>query len=166
MADLSYTTEDQVEVRASVVGVDLRTDDDTAPTINPMTDCISRASATIDFYCSAKYSTTGLAASRFITKLATDLALWELCKRRLNPAPNSVAADAEAAIALLEKISTGEALIPGVARSIGMAPTVVNHRIDLRGYPGSRTDLNRSSELARQNTGFQRNIDRTERSPS
>lgn len=161
MTDPAYTIEANLVVRASSVGVGLHVDDEPTPSLPIITDCISRASATIDFYCAAKYSQTGLAASRFVTKLATDLALWELFTRRGNPPPAAVASAAEAALAILEKIQAGTLQIPGVARALGMAPAVINHRVDLRRFPGSRTELGRSSDLARENSGYVRPLDNT-----
>jgi phage gp36-like protein len=135
-----FTTESRITKRVSQLGVDLRVEHDVAA----LDDVIEDASAEVRWYL-PQYDETALAASDWVQKKATDLAVYFLCGLRLNPVPDSAQALYDEAVKQLSKVQDGKAVIPGIARGKSAAPTVSNFRVDLQRYPGIRVERPRST---------------------
>lgn len=151
-----YTTASAILTRVSQLGVDLRTDESPPPPDDPIVEAITEASADIDFHCLLQYPAAQLATSRWIAARAIDCAVYHLCCRRFETPPASVTKRYETAIEQLELVRTGQAKVPGIARSRGAAPTLSQPRIDLRRYPASRIEKPRSIGDA---DGYRRDYD-------
>jgi len=149
MADLAYTDADAVAARIGQLGLDLRTDDDSQPTL--VEAAIDYGSARVDFYCGGgtRYAPAELAASRWVQAVATLAAVMWLCRHRLNEVPASILEEWEEFLAELQAIQKGTAEVPGAARSRRGA-TVTNQRVDLRlANNNNRTDRGRSTGVAK-----------------
>jgi hypothetical protein len=156
MADLPYTTADQIDRLAGAMAVNLRTDDDDEDTL--IDQAIDYASNQVEFYCH-KYSVTELAANGWVRDAATIIAVKWLCLRRLNDVPGAIAKEwEEVFLPQLTAIQQGKAMVPRASTSRNPA-TVTNHATDLRRFNNQiRVDRTRSTGRA---DGYSRPTDPT-----
>jgi hypothetical protein len=115
-----------LQQRISVLGVSLRVDDDPS-TVN---QCLQRATNRIKFYTADLYDNQVIQddadSGGWTNDRATDLAVYYLCGRRLNPVPVSAKDDYEEAKLELEAVKSDLARIPDVAMRHTSAPTFSN----------------------------------------
>jgi phage gp36-like protein len=129
-----YLTEDDLISRLSTEGVLARLDADNDGRVDQveqqtMTDTLSDASETINFYTWMKYDPGVLVSNPWVNRRAVDLAAWVLCAVRLNPVPEGVEKKALQAQKWLEEIADGPRLIPFAPLRRRLAPVYSNTRI-------------------------------------
>lgn len=124
-------TRARLERRISVVGVDLRTDDDPDAVTGVMED----AWVEVLGYCRPLYSETELGGSEWILMRWTDLAVMLLCERRNNPASMAATRKYEKAILDLEKVQVGAITVPDAALEKSTAPVLTNQRVRTWPFP-------------------------------
>ena len=146
----AFTTAELITARVGALGVDLRTDDDPAS----LDDVIDAASARIDFYCAA-YSAASLASSRWVLEMATIIAVYYLCMRRLNEVPKAVDELYSQALLELTKVQEGKASVPGAVHA-RRPVALIQQRVVLDRYPGVRVERPRSTGTA---AGYVRRTD-------
>lgn len=149
----AYTDAARVTRRVSTLGVDLRTDADPG---GGMAEALESAAADVEFYCLLRYDAATLATSRWVQRVATDLAVYYLCLLRLGPVSKAVQEQADRAWADLEKVKADVWAIPGIPQGRSAAPTVTNFSVNGRRYPATRVERPRSTGDAR---GYKRRID-------
>jgi phage gp36-like protein len=150
-----YTDANRVTRRVSTLGVELRTDADPG---EGMAEALESAAADVEFYCGLRYAPDVLATSRWVQRVATDLAVYYLCLLRLGPVSKAVQEQADKARADLEKVKADVWAIPGIPQGRSSAPTVTNFSVNGRRYPATRVERPRSTGDAR---GYKRRVDYT-----
>ena len=132
----TYTTIARIKYRISADGYDLRLDDtSTGTAADIVAQVIADASDEIEFYCLGGYSAAQLATSGWVLKIATDIAVWMLCWRRLNGCPEGAQVMADAAFERLEAIAAGKLKIPGLTPNRQSVPVLSNLRPRVRPFP-------------------------------
>jgi phage gp36-like protein len=124
-------TRARLEQRMSVLGVDLRTDDDP----DALTATMNDAWVEVLGYVSNLYSDAQLGASEWVVLRWVDICTMYLCERRLNSAPHSAQRRYDKAIKDLEAAGMGVLHIPGAATRKALAPTLSNQRVKLWPHP-------------------------------
>lgn len=124
-------TRERVEKRIGQMAVDLRIDDD----LDSLTDAFEDAWVEVLGYCSQLYSDDALGSSDWILMRWTDIAIFYLCERRLNPGPGAAKRRFDKAIADLEKVQTGAMTIFDAAQRKECAPVLSNQSVRLSPYP-------------------------------
>ena len=137
---MSYCTIGDARRKLSSEAVDLRLDDG-----DDGSDALEAADAEINQAAWYLYSEASLLTNVWVKQRATDIAAYELCIRRGNPAPASVVERYTRALELLEKVRSGSLLIPKCVMSKASAPTMSNVRPTLRPYPRSVVERSRST---------------------
>src|ERR1700721_135167 len=88
-----YCDPGDIQRRLSVEGQLLRTQDygkgSIAGEAGVIEDCIWDATETINMFCNPLYDPGALVRSGWVNRRATDIAVYNLCIRRGNPAPSS-----------------------------------------------------------------------------
>ena len=130
-----YLTEQDLMSRLSVEGVLSRLSEaDVTPLEQQaLTDVLSDASETINFYTWMKYDPSVLVGIPWVNRRAVDLAAWIFCGIKANPIPESVQQKAEQAQKWLEEICDGPRLIPLANLRRRLAPVWSNVRV-IPGY--------------------------------
>lgn len=148
----TYCTQADVEHLLSQAGVVMRLDDDNdGSASNPfelhaMQDSINDATESCNYFLFMKYDPANLANSNWVNRRATILAAYDLCGRRGNPVPESLAERAEKALEELEAVAEAYRLLPGIPLRRTCAPTWDNVRCDPRyNWKVIRVERNTSS---------------------
>lgn len=149
-----YTTQAAIEKRLSANGVTLRTDDMPAGAI---TEAIDDASRQIDEHCLLAYESAQLEASAWVEHYCTDIAVCNVCEFRGNPAPASIVARCEKALARLEKVRLGTLKIPDVPARKSFVPVLSNVRTQLTPVMHTRVQRSRSTGTP---AGYAQKVDR------
>jgi len=163
-----YCTQADVESILSSAGVLDRLDDEgdqyvTSTELVAMTDIITDASETVNFYAWSRYSGESLATSNWVKRRTAELAAYELCTRRGNPAPEAVEAKALAAQEMLSKVRDRNHPIPGIGLRRILAPAWSNIRCDARyNWKVIRVERGTSTSEPTQQTTQPQFIDRGE----
>lgn len=146
MAD--YSSAAEIDRLAGATGVGLRTDDGVEATL--VQEAIDYAGGEIDFACQGRYSAVDQV--QWVRNCATHLALEDLCRRRLNSVPESLAARCDGYREQLRAVAGGQLAVPGAAR--GRRPvTVTNSTVDNRRFNNQvRVDRSRSTGVAKDYT--------------
>jgi phage gp36-like protein len=126
----ALTTEAKVRVRMSTVGVDKRVDHVPA---GALADVIGRASSEAAGYLyryplEAVGSVPGLADSGWVSDMVADVAVYHLCRYRLNPIPVSAKDIYEQVIEMFKLVQAGKMQIPGLDNSASV-PAIVNYDV-------------------------------------
>lgn len=140
MPDTLYTTRAKIERRISQVATDLRIDDD----LEAIDDVIEEATTEVNGYCLIRYSETQLGNSEWVALKCLDIAVFYLCMRRLNTAPQSAQVRYEKAIEDLKAVEKGKH-IPDAATRKAAAPVLSNHRVRLWPHPHVATTPHNST---------------------
>ena len=152
------TTQARIEARAGQMGVDLRIDDD----IGSITDAIADATVETKGYVSRLYSDDQLALSNWVELKVRDIALYFLAIRRGNPAPDSVQAAYEKAIADLTAVQDGQTQIFDISMNKTTAPVLTNQRMNVYPFPNI---VNVQSRTTGNPEGYRPHNDPTDISP-
>lgn len=143
MSDPVYCTITHVSNILSTDGVTYRVDDGTA--LDLYAAVIDEASSIIDEYALRFYTSTSMAASRWLTYHCANIAAWLLCTRRGNAPPSGIEMRYEKAMEDLDRVSEGKKQIPGAGQRRTLAPCMSNVRIRLDPFPRTVVEPNRSS---------------------
>ena len=147
----TYCTQTDVEAYMSTLGVRDRLDDDEDGNISAaeqvrLTDCIINATETVNFYTIHRYKPQYLAQSNWVCRRATELATYDLCTCRGNPAPTSVAERAKQAQDWLEQIHNIQYKVPLIPERRVLAPSWSSLRANPRyNFKVIRVELNTGS---------------------
>lgn len=164
MAQYAYTTSARIQTRISTLGLTLRTDDTTTPLGATLTaDMIDRAGDDCEAYVWSNYSLLSLSTNSWFAQRVTDYAVFYICERRLNVAPDPALRAFERAETLLERVHTGQLAIPNAARNKGAAPALSNLRVTQRPFNRVVVERLRSKTTAAKTAdGYTPNYDLTE----
>lgn len=130
-----YCTEADIQSLLSQDGEVGRLDDWASGSIDSaqrcyLTQAINWASARVNFYCAAKYTTADLATSWIVNQWATVLACDWLSRRRGNPSPFSDLL--EDVMQDMKDIRSGEAQFSDIGLRTAAWPAWSNVRVDTR----------------------------------
>lgn len=146
MTASAYCSQADIESRISTLGVSLRIDDGSgAAAIAMITDCINDASEWVNFYCGQRYTPEVLATSQWVKYRTRDIAIFNLCFRRLNAIPKSVQLALDLCNKALEAVQLGKVVIPGLATRKSAAPVLSQPRVIMFPYPYTAIERNRST---------------------
>lgn len=126
-----YCSWPDVTNRLGVDGADARIDDD--PTTQQ--DVLESAAVEVNGYLQLTYEISALAQSNWVRFKTRDIAVYLLCLRRNHPAPQSVQAQYEKAIADLERVQAGAMKVPDAYESKANVPVLSNQRVTLSPFP-------------------------------
>jgi phage gp36-like protein len=156
-----YASRTDLEHLLSVYGVDQRLDHDGSGGISAaeeafLTDCLTEASETVNWYLFNRYDPVNLAMSNWVARKTTILAAYRLTSSRGNP-PLFVE-DAERALDDLERAVTDPRFgPPGVPIRPTCIPVFSNLRVDARyNWRCIRVEKNNSSPIP---TKLRQNVD-------
>jgi hypothetical protein len=138
---VTYCTADDLKKRVSVLGVQLRTDNDEG---GDTVQSIEFGSADLDFYLLPRYTAAQIVANGWAKTAAIILSVYHLCWLRLNDVPETVQRLRDEWLAKLEIIRTGAGELPGTAVGPAAGPEVVNMSVRLDAYPQIQVDPARS----------------------
>lgn len=132
-----YCTESDVQRRLSIDGeqalLDMNNDGMVDATEQQgLTDAITDATETINFYLFSKYDPVWLVQSNWVNRRTVDLAIYALCGFRNHTPPDHVVDRAQKAEEDLEAIADGPRKVPGLPQRLDTAPIISNVRVDPR----------------------------------
>lgn len=130
-----YTTQDDVDVLLSTLGVTTRADDDASGSLSGtetayVTRCITYATARVNLHCLQHYAAADLAGSWTVHELATVIAAVLLCKRRGNPVPDGLAEMYAEAMDTLKDLKNKALTLADAGERTSGWPTWSNLRVD------------------------------------
>lgn len=132
---MAYCTQTDLELRASVLGLQLRGDYLRIGVADPavVAQAIEAGDSEINLYCGWLYSETALGNCTWVNHASIALSLWFFCGNEMEVIPQSVQANYDRVVKQLEKVQEGKLKLPGVARRNKHTPSLTNQRVDL-GY--------------------------------
>jgi phage gp36-like protein len=132
---------EDLQNECSAQGVALRSDDYNAAGQLAIDDASIEAIG----YAVPRYAVTSLQQSNWFWLKVKQLSVFHLCKRRLNPAPQSSVQQYERAIADLEGVRSGKLQIPDVAQSKAAIPVLSQLRVRMSPVPVTVVETGRST---------------------
>lgn len=141
---MNYCTADAVTKRVSLLGVELRTDNEEHVADAAMEQSLEMGSSELDFYLLPRYTAAEIAANGWAKTAAIIFCVFHLCWLRLNSVPEVVEKQVERWREMLEEIRTGSAILPGTAEGPACGPEVINSSVRLDAYPSVFVDKARS----------------------
>lgn len=150
-----YCTQQDVEAILSTDGVQLRLDDDQSGVTDSaesayMTQYIGWATARLNMYLMGRYDAADLAQSYAVNEFAAIMVAQRICRRRGNPAANSIQELYEESIELLKQIKAGVMGLEDVAERTSGAPFWDNIRHTRHALRRTRVERPISEQTQRQ----------------
>lgn len=138
------TDETKIKSRISQAGINLRIDHYPTGTDNALDYCILSASAEVQMYLQ-RFPADTLSQSDWVQSVTTDVAIFYLCRNRLNAVPKVIEDAYERNLKLLKMVLDGKIGVPGLSAGKNY-PGIRNMRVVLGGIqPSLRVEQNQST---------------------